>query len=287
MKHLIRRAGAFLTGVLLCGGLTACAPREPGPSAAAPTGTGTSAPETVTIHGRTWRPTLLEEFDGTALDWDLWEPCPNWRRDDCTWTDDAAALDGQGHLVLRITGDEVPFAAGAVRTRTQGGSILFEQAYGYFEARMKLPAIDGICAAFWLMCDGAGTVGTPGGGDGTEIDIIEATGMSPGKAQHALHWDGYGDEHQSAEHPMTGRSELYDGEYHTFALAWTPEEYVFYIDGAESWRTAAGGVCAVPAYLKLTVSTGAWVGTVDPTQLPTDALVVDYVHVYEAAESAG
>jgi hypothetical protein len=30
--------------------------------------------------------------------------------------------------------------------------------------------------------------------------------------------------------------------FHTFALYWKAEEYVFFVDGKETWRTAAGGV---------------------------------------------
>ena len=35
---------------------------------------------------------------------------------------------------------------------------------------------------------------------------------------------------------------LYDGNYHKFGMMWTPEEYIFYIDDIETWRTSAGGV---------------------------------------------
>ena len=37
--------------------------------------------------------------------------------------------------------------------------------------------------------------------------------------------------------------------WHTFGLLWLPDEYVFYIDGKETWRSKAGGVCQVPQYL--------------------------------------
>ena len=59
--------------------------------------------------------------------------------------------------------------------------------------------------------------------------------------QHALHWDGYGAEHQKASKSMTDWG-LYDGNYHKFGMMWTPEEYIFYIDDIETWRTSAGGV---------------------------------------------
>ncbi len=59
---------------------------------------------------------------------------------------------------------------------------------------------------------------------------------------------------------------------------------MFYVDGKPTWKTDAGGICEVPVYLKLTVATGGWVGDVNPDELPTDAMIVDYVRVYEAVE---
>ncbi len=38
--------------------------------------------------------------------------------------------------------------------------------------------------------------------------------------------------------------ELTEG-FHEYGLLWTPEEYVFYVDGKEVWRTQAGGVSQV------------------------------------------
>ena len=39
--------------------------------------------------------------------------------------------------------------------------------------------------------------------------------------------------------------------WHTYSLWWKADEYVFFVDGRETWRTTAGGVCQVPLYLKL------------------------------------
>ena len=32
---------------------------------------------------------------------------------------------------------------------------------------------------------------------------------------------------------------------HVFSIWWKPDEYVFHVDGKETWRTDAGGVCQV------------------------------------------
>lgn len=116
------------------------------------------------------------------------------------------------------------------------------------------------------------------GRDGTEIDIVETPFAKQSKIQHALHWDGYGPEHKSAgkEVHIPG---VYDG-FHTFALEWNEHEYVFYVDGQETWRTSAGGVSQVPSYIKVTAEVGSWGGDISKATLPAQ-LIVDYVRVYE------
>jgi len=71
---------------------------------------------------------------------------------------------------------------------------------------------------------------------------------------------------------------LYEG-FHTYACLWTPDEYVFYVDGKETWRTSAGGVCQVSSYLKITAEAAEWAGHAQDADLP-DYLIVDYVKVY-------
>ena len=95
-----------------------------------------------------------------------------------------------------------------------------------------------------------------------------------------LHWDGYGKDHKSA-----GIKFKVDGVmegWHTFGLLWLPEEYVFYVDGKETWRTTAGGVSRVPEFIKLTEEIGTWGGDITKAELP-DYFRVDYVRVYSFA----
>ena len=44
-----------------------------------------------------------------------------------------------------------------------------------------------------------------------------------------------------------------DGEFHTYALLWTPDAYIFYVDGEETVRTDYRGVSTVPEFIRLTV----------------------------------
>jgi len=119
------------------------------------------------------------------------------------------------------------------------------------------------------------------GRDGTEIDIMEKAWSAEDRINHALHWDGYGEYHKSEgkEVVIPGLSQ----GFHTFGLLWQPEEYVFYVDGEETWRTSAGGVSQVPAYIKLTDEVGKWAGEIQNAELP-DYFYVDYVRVYDLAD---
>ncbi len=236
-----------------------------------------------------WPVTFEDNFNGAEIDATKWEVMDSasprregpfgdgyWKAADC-W------LDGEGHLVQRgraIEGTE-DYSSGAMRSRGR-----FEQAFGYFEIRCKLPEKPGWWSAFWLMSSTVHSIGNDGR-DGTEIDIMESPWANTNTINQGLHWDGYGPEHRFSLHPVPGLWGIQDG-YHTFALEWTEDEYVFYVDDRVTWRTTAGGVSQVPAWVKVTceISTelgdfgGFWGGDPRDTDWP-DFFLVDYVRVYQ------
>jgi len=220
--------------------------------------------------GRPWKLVWQDEFEGDTLDETRWNRLGDWKRRDGYWVKEDAYLSGRGTLVLRTRKDGDRYTSGAVNTRGK-----FERAFGYFVARCKLPEEPGHWPAFWMMCSGVGAVGNQGR-DGTEIDIMECPWRN-GKVTFNLHWDGYGKDHQSAGTNVTITA-LTEG-FHDYGLLWSPEEYVFYVDGREVWRTRAGGVSQVPEYLKLTEEIGKWGGDITKARLP-DYFEVDYVRVY-------
>jgi beta-glucanase (GH16 family) len=235
-------------------------------------------------------PVWREEFDGPTIDgtrWDVAEefvknwPGAPWRRN---WKRSNVFIDN-GVLVIQTIQDGDGYSTGAIRTGSTrpGSEQKFEQAFGRFEARFQPPKEQGHWAAFWLMSAGAFHV-DGSGRDGTEIDIIELAYRN-GTANHALHWDGYREAQKSAVKELRDAS-LADG-WHTVVLEWTPEEYVFFVDGRETWRTRAGGVSQIPAYIKITEEIGndgtgedAWgVGPISEASLP-DQFRIDYVRVW-------
>lgn len=227
----------------------------------------------ITINGKQYVRTLADDFDGTELNTSNWELCPEWKRQDleCYWRNDAVSLSGDGYLKITTSLEDDACYTGGIRSKG-----LFEQKYGYFEIRCQLNQVPGYWTAFWLMGETVGNVGNRGE-DGTEIDIMESAYHDINQINSALHWDGYGEYHESS-----GKNSIIDGIYegfHTFSLLWTEDEYVFYVDGEETWRTTDGGVCKVPLYLKITAETGSWTGMPKKWNMP-DSFIIDYVRVY-------
>jgi hypothetical protein len=221
--------------------------------------------------GKVWELVWHDEFDGDQLDSAKWGTPPDAVRRDGWWMKKAVSLDGAGHLVIRTFKEGDRYIDGCVRTRDK-----YEKAFGYFVARVQLQNQPGHWSAFWLWGPGVSDVGG-GGTDGTEIDIYEKPWLD-NRVQHTLHWDGYGAYHKSAG-TVVEVPGIMEG-FHTFALWWSPLEYIFYIDGQETWRTRAGGVCQVPLYIKLSDEVGKWGGDISKAELP-DQFVIDYVRVYD------
>ncbi len=220
--------------------------------------------------GKTWKLVWHDEFDGTALDESKWD-VPEGPRRDGWWSRKAIVLDGRGHLVIRTFKHENRYLDGCVRTRGK-----FEHAFGYYVARCQFQTQPGHWTAFWLWNTGVNSVGEEGR-DGTEIDIMEKPWLDD-RVQQTLHWDGYGKAHKSAGNVAKVPGVMHG--FHTFGLLWTPEEYVFFVDGQETWRTREGGVCQVPLYIKLSDEIGRWAGDIRDAKLP-DEFLVDYVRVYD------
>lgn len=234
------------------------------------------------VDGHPLRLTFEDEFNGQELDSTKWVRADEMKRQDKEnyWSDSMTRLNGKGQLVLsaRTDRDTGNILTGAVWTKG-----LFEQSYGYFEICTTLNTVPGYWTAFWLITDNVMSEEN-GGRDGTEIDVYESAYHDEGLVQHTLHWDGYTEKHRSegSHAPL-----VYDKEYHTFGVLWTPEEYVFYVDGNETWRTdaaAAGGTCEVPLYMIISAETGSWTySQLDKNSL-RDRIMIEYVRAYSLME---
>lgn len=129
--------------------------------------------------------------------------------------------------VLVITADEESYEGSnytSARLVTQG---LFEQQYGRFEARIRLPVGKGIWPAFWLLGNDCDENPWPQCG---EIDIMEYLGNAPTVVLGSVHGPGYnaGDA-ISKEYELV--NDRFDEGFHIFGIEWGPDYINYYVDG--------------------------------------------------------
>jgi beta-glucanase (GH16 family) len=217
-----------------------------------------------------------DEFEGTSIDMTKW----NYRaegtvRNYATVSKNTIVLDGEGHLNIKVTKD----SDGKYYVGQLGTAGLFSATYGYFECRAQMNKYIGPHVAFWLQSPTMTTVGDPAK-NGTEIDIFEYHRKEPDIVQHNLHWDGYDDDHQTIGMKIN-YPKVKEG-FHTFGLKWTSKEYVFYVDGKETWRTATA-VSQRSEYLILSTGLTGFGGNPELGTYP-DKVIFDYVRVYKFKE---
>lgn len=223
-----------------------------------------------------------DDFSGQHLNTAKWEKCPEWDRQggNSKWDNDMSYLDGEGHLVIKAEWDDENNRVICGGVRTEG---LFEGGYGYYEASIKFAVAEGVWGAFWIQCGNINNV-NGSAADGVEIDVIESIHNENGVFNSALHYDGYGNDHVQVHSGYLSTVNIYDGNFHTFAVERSATGYIFYVDGIETWRVTSSmcAPCPEMGYIKLTIEAAEWAGSgsndcIDA--LPIEMLV-DYVKVY-------
>jgi len=240
--------------------------------------------------------TWQDEFGGDSLDsakWGLHGGSGVIPRRDGFWTLDVARVEG-GKLYIPSFYSEDGVGDGPAGYYSLGIDTRgrFQQTYGYFEVRCKLPKGEGLWSAFWMMPNAFGTE-PEDGRTGAEIDIYESAyhrdhWPKKDSVSSAVHYGGYGDNLHSQGVGRWFVSRPYD-TFHTYGLEWNADGYIFYIDGRETGRSAFGGVSQNPQWLLLSVEQviGGWAGDISnnsPCEM-TD-FVIDYVRVYQYKEPA-
>lgn len=225
-----------------------------------------------------------ENFDGNALNESVWNyelgnGCPNV----CGWGNNERQLytktnytvkDGMLTITAKKDGDTYT----STRITTAGNK---EFKYGYIEARAKLPVGKGIWPAFWMLGSNIKQVGWPLAG---EIDILEYVGKEPDIVYTTLHTKANHGENASSK--KTEFKDIEEG-FHTYAINWTKDEIVFYVDGTSVYtfapkdRSTEVWPFNQPFYFIVNVAVGGNFGgpEVDDSIFPQE-YVVDYIRVY-------
>ncbi|MEV4570234.1 lectin [Nonomuraea sp. NPDC049419] len=241
-----------------------------------------------------------DEFDGpagSAVDSSKWRfdiGGGGWGNNEHQYYTDStrnAAKDGNGNLVITARREnpanyQCHYGTCQYTSARLLTAATFTRTYGRFEARMKLPRGQGIWPAFWML---GGTSGWP---DNGEIDIMENIGREPNTVHGTIHGPGYSGGGGIGAGYTIGAP--FADAFHTFAVDWSPNLIVWYVDGVEyQRRTPAdlGGnrwVFDHPFFMIMNVAVGGnWPGYPDGSTTFPQTLTVDYVRVYAPPATGG
>ncbi len=230
----------------------------------------------------------FEVGDGTA------QGIPGWGNNELQYYTDRPENVTVDNGLLVITANEESFGGSnytSGRIITQG---LFEQQYGRFEARIRLPYGKGIWPAFWLLGNDCDQNPWPQCG---EIDIMEYLGDSPTLVFGSVHGPGYnaGDS-VSKEYQL--ENDRFDTDFHVFGIEWGPDYINYYVDGDlyqtvtpslvaeeaiedDSLENAGEWVFNRPFYIILNIAVGGNLpGAPNAETVFPQSMYVDYVRVY-------
>lgn len=176
------------------------------------------------------------------------------------------------------------------RILTQGK---FEQKFGRFEARIKVPYGKGLWPAFWLLGsnvelnvetpDNPETVAWPKCG---EIDIMEYLGSKPTSIFGTVHGPGYsGGEAISKTFALTNNR--FDNDFHVFGIEWGENYVNYYVDNVLYNQITPKDVKGEwvfnhPFYIILNMAVGgSFPGSPNAETTFPQTMLVDYVKVYQ------
>jgi len=240
-----------------------------------------------------WRLVFSEEFDSLGIAPQKWSNSFPWGR----WigglhynTDGQNLFYNGSHLNIKVDDDSI---TGLVMNWDSLGNYIpyfkhFDYTsgmiysncsfkYGYFESKVKVPAIKGSNAAFWLY-----------GPNSCEIDVFEILGSKPNNAQMTLHWktpDSVTNSRQSAYHTFSIDSNFAQKEY-IFGLKWKQNELVWYIDTNEIIEdfftriVRSRHIPDVPMNIIYTCDVGGMDGSPDSTSIFPAYYNIDYFRAY-------
>ncbi len=213
-----------------------------------------------------------DEFNGNALDTTKWEIRGIGPRALGYVSKQAVTIEN-GYLQLHALKRNDSMLISAV-----GSQDKFMTTYGYFECRAQLQQSPGVWGAFWLQ-----SPNLSGGDDpavfGAEIDIMECfRKLGDDIVSHNVHWGPYGPKQQTTRGMQSYLKGVGKG-FHNFALEWTPDKYIFYVDGFKFYEVNKG-ISKIDQYIILSMELPNEIKDLTKTKFP-DVFLVDWVRVYK------
>ena len=197
-----------------------------------------------------------------------------------------------GTLVIQAKKEHFTGADGVTREYTSARlrTPSFSDPYGRFEARVKVPAGQGLWPAFWMLGNDLGTNGWPACG---EIDVMENVGKEPSIVHGTVHGPGYSGGEGVTSSFTLPEGKRFSDDYHVFGVEWRPGSVKFYVDGKpyhtvtpDSLPQGRRWVFDHPFFGLLNVAVGGdWPGAPDQTTSFPQEMRVDWVRMYRATPS--
>ncbi len=226
--------------------------------------------------GQEWVLTFNDEFNGTSLDWDIWDSegaAGRANLQSSRWPENAVVEDGMLRLMTwKQDRGGKHWTTASVWVKRD----VFTQAYGYWEARYRYCAAQGINNAWWNRTVESFSTKP----NGFEIDINE--GHYPNKMNSTLHTadDGTGNQ-ASLSYTYTSTYDL-SADFHTYAVEWTDTELIYYFDGQEvSRKPNTNATTGVTPWFSTAVMN--WAGQISDEADGT-SMDVQYVRLYQTKE---
>lgn len=232
--------------------------------------------------------TFSEEFGGAALDTTKWNTRYLWGYSSPTNNEleyyQAANVTVAGGICRLAAKDEdvwgtdysgLPaktfnYTSGMINTRGK-----FAQQYGLFECRCKVPSGKGLWPAFWMLTDG-GFVHPP------EYDGMEFIGDITDTIYQTYHWDDPTHAHETIPFTYEEVDTDFSAAFHTYAISWSADLLLFYVDGTERGRVNNPRPSKGPMYLIANLAVGGtWPGNPDESTTFPAYLDVAYVRAYQ------
>ena len=248
-----------------------------------------------------WKLVWSDEFNGpngSAVDASKWVSETGgggWGNDELEYytsrLENASQQDG--NLVIKVLQEKYIGPDDATRNYTSARLKTlgkFSQAYGRFEARIKIPRGQGIWPAFWMLGDDIDKPGWPACG---EIDIMENIGKEPALVHGTIHGPGYSGANGIGAPYSLPAGQRFADDFHVFAVEWESNTIRLYVDDhLYATRTPSDlpkgtkWVYDHPFFLLLNVAVGGgWPGNPDASTVFPQTMLVDYVRVYDRASS--